>query len=74
MTSQRGKASDHDCSVCGSQAAQWAYDHTDPGEKYETFGERTVPYSTDVTRYTPLCRGCHLKVDRYGMPVYGLDK
>lgn|SRR5690606_10216664 len=65
----RGKACDRQCAMCSDQAEHWAYDHTDPNPKWVTFKTRTVPYSTDEYRYVPLCRGCHLKVDRYGYSV-----
>lgn len=64
----RGKASEYNCTSCGSQAVDWAYDHLDPNEKSEVQdhgGRRSVliPYSTDVNRYQPMCRKCHFAFD-----------
>lgn len=64
----RGRARQHACQ-CGAQAAQWAYDHTDPAPLVETlrnmigeFAEMT--YSADPSRYVALCRSCHVKLDK----------
>lgn len=61
---RRGRAAEHSCTECGCPAEQWAYDHTDENQKWATFGDRVVAYSTDVERYRPMCRGCHVKLDR----------
>jgi len=61
---ERGKAVQYECR-CGNQAEQWAYDGTDPQPLWASFKSRTVPYSLDTMKYLPLCRGCHLKLDRY---------
>lgn len=68
VTNAKGRAVEHDCVMCGQQASHWAYDGSDPNQKWEQFSNwpHPIPYSTDVTRYHSLCRGCHLKVDRYG--------
>ena len=60
-----GPAATHVCDMCGSQAHHWAYDGSDPQPMWATFGDRTIPYSYDQSRYRPLCRGCHVKFDRY---------
>lgn len=64
----KGKASEHPCQLCENQAEHWAYDGQDPEEKwcYAPSWKKEIPYSTNVDHYTPLCRGCHVKVDRYG--------
>jgi hypothetical protein len=59
----RGKATEHSCAECGEPADQWAYDHGDE-PKNAVFRGRTVPFSTDINRYQPLCRSCHIKLDR----------
>ena len=46
----RGKASSHTC-VCGEPAHDWAFDEPEG-------------HSTDLSRYAPLCRSCHLLKDR----------
>jgi hypothetical protein len=40
-------------------AAEWAYDHRDPGEMDSTKG----PYSLDHRRYQPMCKPCHRQFD-----------
>ena len=66
----RGKASNYLCAQeCGAQAAQWAYDHSDPNELYDwvrrpegTWVE--APFSLNVDHYTPMCIPCHTSHDR----------
>ena len=64
----RGKASDHLCVDCGSQAHHWSYDHTDPNPRFvhKVFKgpRKLVAYSTDHERYQPRCRSCHQAFDR----------
>ena len=64
----KGKASTHACVSCDSQAAQWAYDHTDPNElteEQEWKGKTiTVSYSLDPAYYQPMCFSCHTIFDR----------
>ena len=60
-----GKASEHVCSCgCGEQAAQWAYDHTDPNETFETVRGSLVPFSQDLNKYKPMAVKCHREHDR----------
>jgi hypothetical protein len=54
----RGSAAVQAC-ACGASAAEWAYDHTDPAERFCPTGA----YSTDPARYVPMCRSCHRKFD-----------
>lgn len=65
-----GAAGNHPCIACGNQAHTWAYDHSDPNPLISKgvgrFDGKTYPYSLDPERYDPLCRGCHIKRDRYG--------
>ncbi len=44
-----GKASDHKCVDCGSQAKDWSLE----GEEY----------TDDIKDYKPRCRSCHVKYD-----------
>lgn len=44
---------------CGSPAAEWAYDYTDPFELPSADG----PYSVELARYRPLCKSCHKLFD-----------
>jgi hypothetical protein len=61
-----GPASQFPCEGCGEPAHHWAYDHTDPDPLWhQGRWEKPVPYSRDERRYQPLCRGCHLKRDRW---------
>lgn len=48
---ERGYASAHACVKCGEQARDWAFDEP-------------TGFSTDLSRYSPLCRSCHLIKDR----------
>lgn len=59
----RGPATEHPCWRCGTQADEWAYDHSDPRERVE---QGKGPYSTDPTRYMALCLPCHRKLDHNG--------
>ena len=59
----RGAASSHTCVHCPKLAEDWAYDHTDPDEKFATKGGYTMPYSTRIDCYIPLCKSCHKRFD-----------
>lgn len=52
-------ARDYPCYLCGRQAYDWAYDHTDPTELTSELG----PYSRYPEFYGPLCRQCHKVTD-----------
>lgn len=59
---RRGKASSNLCAAgCGKRAQDWAYDHSDPSPRVTTEG---LEYSTDVSRYIPLCKACHRTFDQ----------
>ena len=60
VMTRRGKASEHDCCVCGATAEDWAYDHADP----EELTESGLAYSPDPMHYQPMCRVDHLAFDR----------
>lgn len=65
----RGRASSHTCQ-CGESAAQWAYDGLDASQRSEVRrnmrGELVdLTYSVDPMHYTPLCRSCHIKFDKF---------
>lgn len=57
----RGPAKTYPCAHCGSPAADWAYDYTDLNPLFDP--RCNSPYSTDVNRYTPLCKPCHRQYD-----------
>lgn len=59
---ERGKAAEHRCHDCDAPADDWAYDHSDPNERYRR--EWGCPYSLDIYRYRPLCRPCHIEFDQ----------
>jgi len=59
VVAQRGKASDHDCCICGAMAEDWAYDHADPAERVEG----GLVYSPDPMHYKPMCRADHKSFD-----------
>ena len=56
----KSNASAFSCVDCGAQAAEWAYDHSDPDERLH-LGK--YAYSTDMDRYSPMCRRCHRRMD-----------
>lgn len=67
VVTRRGKASEHPCVDCGSQAAEWSYDHTDPDEKVYHFKqgvkELDITYSTNPEFYEARCKSCHTIFD-----------
>jgi hypothetical protein len=63
IVAARGKAARYKCTHCGSQAEEWAYDHTDPNERRNQIGRDKCPFSLDINRYMPLCVPCHHKFD-----------
>jgi hypothetical protein len=63
VLNDRGPARGHQCFICNDRvAAQWAYDHSDPGEKLDT--ARQLKFSIDPEHYIPLCIRCHKAFDR----------
>lgn len=59
---RRGAAADHACPICQAPGAEWSYDRSDPDQLVD---EQTgFPYSADISRYWPLCRPCHYRIDR----------
>jgi hypothetical protein len=57
----RGKASGYTC-TCGAAAKEWAYTHDTPcpNELTSPLGQK---YSTDISKYVPLCFRCHRTYD-----------
>lgn len=58
-----GKASEYECSNCWRQAKDWALlpgEGTHVGKQ----GKKTLAYSVNLDSYTPLCRRCHIEMDR----------
>jgi hypothetical protein len=53
---QRGPASRYACAECGTPAACWSYDGTDPEPRTHHRGHR---YSLEPTHYRARCRFCH---------------
>lgn len=62
LASRRGPASLCPCQHCGGEANDWAYDHMDEHEQHGAGSG--LPYSLDLDRYMPLCRGCHNAFDK----------
>lgn len=60
VTATKGRAAEHACIDCGSQAEHWSYDHADTAE----LTEAGLPYSTDPAHYDPRCIRCHRRFDR----------
>lgn len=62
-----GKASQYPCVQCGEPAKDWAYDGTDPAEKYGPQARRGKEYwsfySICPEFYMPMCRPCHRSRD-----------
>ena len=68
---QRGRASEHSCGDCGSQAEDWAYQHQASAPLADDLGR---PYSEDVSDYAPMCRPCHRRFDmRQSRTIGGAD-
>lgn len=64
LRTERGSASEHECSRCGERARHWAYDGLDPneleGKRENGSGELVaVLYSVKLEHYRPLCVRCH---------------
>ena len=66
-----GSASNYPCiGGCGRQARDWAYQGGCPneqsGEVYDgrTGSTRIVHWTRDHTYYAPMCRSCHIKLDK----------
>lgn len=60
LKNDRGRAAEHACTACGDRAAHWAYMGGDPDE-LDWNGRK---YSTDQSRYEPMCAPCHNRHDR----------
>lgn len=60
LKKDRGPAARHLCVTCGSQAREWAYKGGCPNELFD-LGKH---YSTDQSRYEPMCVPCHRRHDR----------
>lgn len=58
-----GQPNIHLCISCFKPATEWAYLHL--GEiKYDFVGGVTVPYSTNLDHYGPMCGSCHTRMDK----------
>lgn len=60
VPAERGPAVKHLCRHCSATADEWAYDHTDPNELIDP---DRGPFSTETSRYMPLCFSCHRRLD-----------
>lgn len=60
----QGAARTYPCQHCGSEARDWAYDHDDPNELYKAVKGYMLPYSIDPGHYMPLCKPCHVVMDK----------
>lgn len=60
-----GSAGNYPCISCGGTAAQWAYDGTDPDQRYRLVGKRKyyAYYSVYPEFYMPMCSLCHRRRD-----------
>jgi hypothetical protein len=67
LSRQRGPARAWTCVLCPKQAQEWSYDHRCPNERIEHRNGKAVPFSEDLDRYQPVCKGCHSKRDRWGV-------
>lgn len=65
---RKGPARNLQCVKCGQQARQWAYDHSDRGERKSTMMVRGNPveltYSVNPDHYMALCVSCHVRFDQ----------
>ena len=53
LRADRGTAASHPCFLCGIRAEDWAYVGKDPRG-----------YSEELGEYVPMCRKCHVLVDK----------
>lgn len=60
----RGPASTYRCEHCEHPAAEWAYDHRDPDQRYDEKLGYFSPFSLKLHHYVPLCKRCHRRFDR----------
>ena len=66
LRSWLGPASQYVCVSCGESAKDWSYNGKDTSPLIgDVRPGRSAEYSSDLTFYEPLCRGCHTKRDRY---------
>lgn len=54
-----GKATNYLCVDCGLPASQWAYDGTDPDERFQEVHGYEISYSPWPEFYMPMCISCH---------------
>ena len=67
LRSERGRAREHACCSCGKQAQAWAYQHN--SETEQICPKVSLPYTTDLSCYEPMCLPCHAQLDgRHGWP------
>jgi hypothetical protein len=59
----RGRARNHSCVDCASQAAHWSYSGGCPNEVLGMRDGTLLAYTTDQSKYSPRCRSCHKKYD-----------
>lgn len=62
-----GSPKQYPCIECGKPASEWAYDGTDPTQRYGSVGSDPsaawVFYSMYPEFYMPMCRPCHARRD-----------
>ena len=61
LYSDLGRAADHACVDCGSEAAHWSYDHSDPRQLIDE--ETGAAYSLSTEHYMARCVPCHKAFD-----------
>lgn len=73
VKAQRGRARQHNCQHCNTQAAEWAYDHADPSQRMGDDGHgNSLIYSLNPEHYIPLCVRCHRAFDvAHGAKLFG---
>ncbi|MGO8608877.1 hypothetical protein ACC848_38560, partial [Rhizobium johnstonii] len=55
----RGRAAEHACVDCGSQASQWSFCECTPEYSVKLDHGRALRCTTDLNAYEPRCRACH---------------
>lgn len=61
---KHGRPETYGCVGCGKPAQHWSYDHSDPGEVYDTgISAHPVAYSLNPDHYSPRCVPCHKRYD-----------
>ncbi len=73
LISEKGRAGEHRCAFCDNPALDWAYLGSGgiAGRVAVSDHEKGMLYSESAHDYVPLCRACHVRLDRKWTPTSG---